>query len=52
MSTVSVFYGIVVLMFQCDQGPPHLHAKYHGPEAQVRISDGEVVSDADGSPPP
>jgi hypothetical protein len=29
-------------MFHRDHGPPHVHAKYHGSEAQVRISDGEI----------
>jgi hypothetical protein len=36
-------------MFHRDHGPRHLHAKYHGYEAQVRLSDGEVHR---GSPPP
>jgi hypothetical protein len=42
MPTVSVFYGIVIQMFHRDHGPPHVHAKYQGSEAQVRISDGEI----------
>jgi hypothetical protein len=42
MPTISVFYGIVIQMFHRDHGPPHLHAKYHGSEAQVRISDGDI----------
>ena len=42
MPTIAVFYGIVIQMFHRDHGPPHVHAKYHGSEAQVRISDGEI----------
>ena len=42
MPTISVFYGIVIQMFHRDHGPPHVHAKYQGYEAQVRISDGDI----------
>jgi hypothetical protein len=42
MPTIATFYGIVIQMFHRDHGPPHLHAKYHGFEAQVRIADGDV----------
>jgi hypothetical protein len=42
MPTIAVFYGIVIQMFHRDHAPPHVHAKYHGFEAQVRISDGEI----------
>jgi hypothetical protein len=42
MPTIAVFYGIVIQMFHRDHSPPHVHAKYHGFEAQVRIADGEI----------
>lgn len=42
MPTISIFYGIAIQMFHRDHLPPHLHAKYHGSEAQVRIADGEI----------
>jgi Domain of unknown function (DUF4160) len=42
MPTIVIFYGIVIQMFHRDHGPPHVHAKYHGAEAQVRIADGEI----------
>ena len=42
MPTISVFYDIVIQMFHRDHGPPHVHAKYQGYEAQVRISDGDI----------
>jgi hypothetical protein len=40
--TISISYGIVIQMFHRDHVPAHVHAKYQGYEAQVRIADGEV----------
>jgi hypothetical protein len=49
MPTISVFYGIVISMFFNDHDPPHIHVRYQGFRARVRISDGEVI---DGRLPP
>ena len=49
MPTIAIFYGIVIQMFHREHGPPHVHAKYHGHEAQVMIATGEILR---GSLPP
>lgn len=49
MPTLAIFYGIEIHMFHRDHGAPHVHAKYHSAEAQVRIADGEIPR---GSLPP
>lgn len=43
MPTISWFYGISIRMFFGDHAPPHFHAYEAGNEAQVRISDGEIM---------
>ena len=42
MPTISIFYGISIMMFQRvkDHNPPHVHAFYGEYEASFRIRDG------------
>ena len=52
MPTISLFYGILVLMFFRDQKQhhlPHVHVRYQDNSAVISIGDGEVL---DGSFPP
>jgi hypothetical protein len=52
MPTISMFYGILILMFFRDNlrhHLPHIHARYQGNEAAVSIEDDIVL---DGSLPP
>jgi len=49
MPTISMFYGILILMFFRDNRRhhlPHIHARYQGTEAAISIEDGGVL---DGS---
>jgi len=51
MPTISMFYGILVLMFFRDNRRhhlPHIHARYQGEEASIAIDDGRIL---DGSIP-
>lgn len=51
MPTISMFYGILVLMFFRDNRRhhlPHIHARYQGEEATIAIDDGRIL---DGSIP-
>jgi hypothetical protein len=51
MPTISMFYGIVVLMFFRDNRRhhvPHIHVRYQGDEASIAIDDGRIL---DGSVP-
>ena len=43
MPTVSVFYGIVVMMFHNEHPPPHFHVRLAEHRARVAIAGGEVV---------
>lgn len=43
MPTISRFYGIVIRMWFADHPPPHFHAFEQDNEAQIRISDGEII---------
>lgn len=46
MPTISMFYGIVVLMFFMDNERhhlPHVHVRYQGRKASVAIEDGRVL---------
>jgi hypothetical protein len=50
--TISMFYGIVVLMFYRDNERhhlPHIHVRYQGRNASVAIDDGRLL---DGDFPP
>ncbi|WP_299437273.1 DUF4160 domain-containing protein [uncultured Rhodospira sp.] len=52
MPTISMFYGIIILMFYRDTRQhhlPHIHARYQGEEAALAIEDGTVL---DGRLPP
>ncbi len=52
MPAISFFYGLVVYLYHYDEGQhhaPHIHVRYAGDEAVLRIPDGEVL---DGSIPP
>ena len=43
MPEISRFYGIVVYMFFNDHEPPHFKVKYAEFEANIRISNGEIL---------
>ena len=52
MPAISMFYGILVLMFFRDNErhhTPHIHARYQGSEASISIETGEILQ---GSLPP
>jgi len=52
MPTISLFYGIMILMFYRDNNQhhlPHIHARYQGKEAVFSIEDGAIL---DGNLPP
>ena len=44
MPTISVFYGIIIMMHLRDKehNPPHVHAFYGNEEASVIIETGEI----------
>jgi len=43
MPRISAFYGIVILMYFSDHGPPHFHARYGEFDAQMTIETAEVL---------
>lgn len=46
MPVISMFYGIIVLMYYVDNKKhhrPHIHVEYSGEEAVVSIPDGEMM---------
>ncbi|MEO7672645.1 MAG: DUF4160 domain-containing protein, partial [Pyrinomonadaceae bacterium] len=46
MPVISMFYGVIVLMYYFDNRPhnlPHIHVQYGEEEAVLSISDGEVI---------
>ncbi len=46
MPTISMFYGILVLMFFRDNRRhhlPHIHVRYQSDEASILIEDGSVL---------
>lgn len=52
MPTISMFYGIIVLMYYEDIGQhslPHIHVRYQNFKASINIADGAVL---DGKFPP
>ena len=52
MPTISMFYGILVLMYFRDNrqhNMPHIHVRYQGDEASIAIEDGALL---DGKLPP
>lgn len=47
MPTISMFYGILILMYFYDNkkhSRPHIHAEYGEHEASIAIDDGAVLS--------
>ena len=47
MPTISMFYGILILMYFYDNkkhSRPHIHAEYGEYEASIAIDDGELLS--------
>ncbi|SLM31432.1 conserved hypothetical protein [Desulfamplus magnetovallimortis] len=47
MPTISMFYGILVLMFYRDNRQhhlPHIHVRYQGEEAALAIEDGSILA--------
>ena len=44
MPEISRFYGIVIYMFFNDHNPPHFKVKYAEFEANIRISNGDILS--------
>ncbi|OGR03973.1 MAG: hypothetical protein A2520_05380 [Deltaproteobacteria bacterium RIFOXYD12_FULL_53_23] len=49
MPTISMFYGILILMFFRDNRRhylPHIHVRYQGKEAVISIEDGTVLDGA------
>ena len=46
MPTISMFYGILVLMFFRDNRRhylPHIHVRYQGDEAAIGLEDGNIL---------
>jgi hypothetical protein len=43
MPTIAYLLGISVRMFFNDHEPPHIHVRYQGFRARVRIEDGSVI---------
>ena len=46
MAVISMFYGIIILMYYFDikkHNKPHIHAKYQGQEAVISIPEGELL---------
>ena len=46
MPTISIFYGIVIMMYQIDKehNPPHVHAFYGEKCAIFSITNGEMLN--------
>ncbi len=47
MPTISMFYGILILMYYYDNkkhNSPHIHAEYGEYETSIAIEDGKVLS--------
>ena len=52
MPTISMFYGILVMMYFRDNQRhhlPHIHVRYQGEEAAISLEDGSLI---DGILPP
>ncbi len=49
MPTISLFYGIKIMMFYDEHNPPHFHAVYNDYKAAIRIEDLAVMN---GNLPP
>lgn len=49
MPVISMFYGVIVMMYYFDNRrhhEPHIHIKYGDKEAVVSIPDGEIIEGA------
>jgi hypothetical protein len=44
MPTISMFYGIAVLMFADDHNPPHFHVRYASHQAIISIIDLRILA--------
>jgi hypothetical protein len=44
MPTISVFYGIIILMYHRDHAPPHFHVFYQGREAKIVIENLQLMT--------
>jgi len=47
MPTISMFYGILVLIYYEDTSrphKPHIHVRYQGQKASIAIEDGSVLA--------
>lgn len=44
MPRLSYFYGIAIYMYYRDHSPPHFHAIYGSHEAEIAISNRQVLS--------
>jgi hypothetical protein len=47
MPTISIFYGIRIMMYFYDTGKhdmPHIHAEYQNDEAVFSILDGDIIA--------
>ena len=49
MPTISMFYGIKIMMFFDEHNPPHFHAVYNEFKVAIRIMDLAIIN---GSIPP
>ena len=52
MPAISMFYGILVMMYFCDNVRhhlPHIHVRYQGVEAAISLEDGSII---EGNLPP
>ena len=46
MPVISMFYGVIVLMYYFDNRKhqlPHIHVQYSGEEAVISIPEGEII---------
>jgi hypothetical protein len=43
MPTISVFFGIMIRMYNRDHGKPHFHAIYQATDAVFDIETGELI---------
>lgn len=49
MPVISMFYGIIVLMYYFDNRGhhrPHIHVKYNDDDAVISIPDGDIIEGA------
>jgi len=47
MPTISMFYGIIVMIYYQDFGQhnkPHIHVRYQGKKASISIENGKILA--------